>query len=488
MDTDSFAKLKDDLRIEPEIRHLLQSAALSERSHFFILTTDAPLQAKAVYEILAEAVPAIREEPVRFHRYAPRNLEDHVSPADKFHQLIIQILSPLYYWNKEKEKQDERDCIIVLDVSAGQKKDAAAWTMFFQRLNEVRNVLMDTLPGPLILFIPTFFELDFCYNAPDFWSIRSAFVHARSMPPAQPSTDQKRPSAGPFQPDSQNNVAIKQLEALIKEAEKRFEKDPENFTAARALDILLTRRGDYELKYGHLEAAFQDYSKSLDVMRKLLVLGPERTEWKRDLTVSLERLGNVHEARGELQNALDAYSESLEVRRKLLALDPERTEWQRDISVSLNKVGDVYTARGELQNALDAYSESLEVRRKLLALDPERTEWQRDISVSLDRLGDVHKTRGELQNALDAYSESLEVRRKLLTFDPERPSYHYDAGFSYYKLAMLFEKKEVIGEALDYMRKAYKELKPLSEHYPDVTNWKNAAEICADEIVRLEKI
>ena len=340
MSADSFARLKDDLRMEPEIRHLLQSVALAERSHFFILETDAPLQAKAAYEILAEVVPAIREEPMRFHRHAPRGLQEHFSPADKFHQLIIQVLTPLYYWNSDKETEDGRACVFILDGSAGQKKDATAWIMFFQRLNEVRNVLMDNLPGPLILFIPTFFELEFCYNAPDFWSIRSAIVHARAMPPPPPA-DQKRPPTHPPSLEEPDSSEIKRLDALIKEAQQHLASNPKDFTAARALVIVLTRRGDYELEYGRLEVALHDYSKSHEVMRKLLA------------------------------------------------------------------------------------------------------------------------------------------------FDPERPSYHYDAGVSCYKLAMLFEKKEVIGEASDYMRKAYKEFKPLSEHYPDVTDWKRAAEMCADEIVRL---
>ncbi len=170
---DRFEKLKKKLRQEERIDFLIDSIALAEKLNFTIMSCESAFQAKAALEVLEQGVADVRGEPVRFVRFAFTGKDKE--PAT-FKMLVAQILEPLYYW----EDKDDENKVLVIDASNAGEEDREGWIILFQRMNEVRNTLMEGTPGPLLLVLPYSLEVEFAHRAPDFWSVRSAFVRAEA--------------------------------------------------------------------------------------------------------------------------------------------------------------------------------------------------------------------------------------------------------------------------------------------------------------------
>ena len=176
MKDENFKKLKEDLRNEEDFNSLIRAISLAEKHHFTILICETPLQADAALEVLEEEVAVMRGESVRFLRYAPEKEGKRIDEPITFKQLISQVLEPLYYW----KETDEKGLIFVIDASKAGKEDEESWIIFFQRINEVRNALIERLASPLLLVLPDFLEIEFARRAPDFWSIISACIKAKT--------------------------------------------------------------------------------------------------------------------------------------------------------------------------------------------------------------------------------------------------------------------------------------------------------------------
>ncbi|MCP4109063.1 MAG: NACHT domain-containing protein [Desulfobacteraceae bacterium] len=167
-------KLKDELRQERAIRRVTRSIALAEEQNFTVIVCKEPVQARAVLSVIEEDVADMREELVKVLRYSFKREND--GQAASFHDLIAQILEPLFYWDDKESK----NTVFAIDASDVEEQDEEAWLIFFQRMNEVRNTVMNRLPGPLLLLLPPGLDREFATRAPDFWSVCSLFVQAEA--------------------------------------------------------------------------------------------------------------------------------------------------------------------------------------------------------------------------------------------------------------------------------------------------------------------
>ena len=354
MDADErYADLKRRLAAEEGIRHLTESVALADRMHFTVLVCDIPLQADAALEILEAEVARLRHEPVQLIRLRPEDRRPALEGKPAFEQLVDELLGPLRDW---QPSDGEAEPVFVIDAARAGRADAETWAAFFQRLNEVRNLLMDRLAGPLLLVLPRGWDIELCYRAPDFWSIRSAFVRAFAAP-APVGTETADGEPPPPERRYSEKPDIDRLRARLADARIRYRDHPDDPSAARALAILLDRLGDYEMDWGRLKDAADAYGEIPGGDASPLASDPERPEWRRDLSVSLIKVGDVHRARGDLAAALAAYEECLEVMRALLAADPDRPEWRRDPGQPESGRRRP-PARGDLAAALEAYEEA----------------------------------------------------------------------------------------------------------------------------------
>jgi tetratricopeptide (TPR) repeat protein len=491
-DQDLLEKYKRLLPQQQGIQHLIESIALAEKSFTILVCEDqnnpegsdltgAEYQAQAALQVLVKQVAARREEPLLLLHFA---FKRNGSESATFKGLISQILEPLYYWEglddykaeeeipshyKEdfflplcfKKKQEPFNLIgglsqpaelpsdskkitsinkvFVIDASNSEKRDEEAWMIFFQRMNEVRNTIMKRLSAPLLLIVTSALEMEFALRAPDFWSIRSDVARAEA--------DERAPLEFGNLPRIQieytkvfEKSEIERVQEQTKELREQVAATPAGSSAARALVILLTRLGDYEMQSGSLNRAQQAYEESLRIMCELVRRDSQNSEWRRALADSLEKVGNVYEAFGNLKMAFPAYEEGLEIKRSLAKIDPERTE-----------------------------------------------EWRWDLSAGLVRAGDKYIDKGNLEKGIDAYKESLELRESLIEMNPAQDLYHFDIAVSYSRMALAAEAMNDQQGAIDNFHKALSELEPLTRRRPDVAAWKKAREFCNEQGARLKK-
>lgn len=458
-----FEKLKDELRRDEGIPHLIHSLAIAEKHEFMILVCKTPLQAEAAMEILSEDVSIASGNLISLHRFGPTDDDTRNKPL-AFEDLVSLIIDPLTEWKKKEDLSH----IFIVDASGASKEDEDAWTNIFRRLNEKRNELMDGLAGPLLLILTPALAIEFAFHAPELWGMRTNLVRTGAKfvrPPSDFDAFMQSESK------ALEKIDLDRLNTKIEEARQRYTADPDSFTAARALDILLSRLGEYEKERGSLERAQEIYEESLNVMRMITTRNPERTEWRYNLAASINNVGDVLKDRGDLNNALSHYQEGLEIMRQLLDLDPEQSECLRDVSVNINKVGDVHRAQDKLDDALLAFEEGLQIRRDLLDFDPDNTEWQRDLFVSLNKVGDVHRVRGDLEKALNAFSEGLDIMRQLLEIAPERTQWRRDLSVSLDKVGNVHRDRGDLEKALVAYEESLEVRRRLINIDPESSQW-----------------
>jgi len=493
-DQDLLEKYKRLLPQQEGIQHLIESIALAEKSFTVLVCEDqsgpkgcnlpgAEYQARAALEVLVEQVAARRDEPLLLLHFA---FKRKGSESATFKGLVSQILEPLYYWeglddykaiDKEKIPLDDKEdfflplCfkkkqkpfnligglsqpaklpgypskitdtnkVFIIDASNSGKQDEEAWMIFFQRMNEVRNMIMKRLSAPLLLIVTPALEIEFAHRAPDFWSIRSDVARAEAdeaIPPELADFSRIRVEYTKVFEKSE----IERVQEQIKELRERVAAAPVASSAVRALVILLKRLGDYEMQSTRLNRAQQAYEESLKIMRELVHSDSQNSEWRRELGNSLEKVGNVYEAFGNFEKAFSAYEEGLEIKRSLAEIDPERTE-----------------------------------------------EWRWDMSAGLVRAGDKYVDHSNLEKGVAAYQESLELRESLIKMNPAQDLYYFDLAVSYSRMALWAEAINDRQGAIDYFHKALSRLEPLTKRRPDVTAWKKAFEFCNEQRARLKK-
>ncbi len=173
-------KLKNELSQEHDIESLVRHIVLTNRRLFAILVCESPIQAKAAAEVLEKSASEMEGKQIPFLHFAFKRKKEE--PAT-FKELVPQILEPLFYWDDtDKEKK-----VFLIDASDAQEQDQEGWIILFQRMNEVRNTLMNRLPGPLILILTHVLAIEFPRRVPDFWSIRSEFAEAKAnLKPLEP--------------------------------------------------------------------------------------------------------------------------------------------------------------------------------------------------------------------------------------------------------------------------------------------------------------
>lgn len=263
------------------------------------------------------------------------------------------------------------------------------------------------------------------------------------------------------------NAALDEYKKSLNIARALSARNPTNSLWRDDVAVALTAIGDARFLVGDTKGALAAYEEGLAIKRKLSAREPDNAQRRRGVMLSLRRIGHIHLKAGNAESALEAYEEALEIIRKLTSDDPNNKQWRRDLALTTSSIGDVRFQAGNIDGALEAYEEALEIIRKLSAHAPNNTQWQRDLVERFNEIGNVRLQLGDAKKAQEAYQEGLDVARALTSQDPDNTTWRSDVAVSLSKLGDL---RLQMGDAKGAL-KAYEEgleiLRTLSAQDPD---------------------
>ncbi len=151
---------------ETGLNRLIDSLSLADYMYFGVLSSRELRDGGPILDHIQENLQQILEEVITIHhlRHPPLN------PLESAH-LTRELIDPLL-----DDFKDEGYQLFVIDALWDMANHASLeGARFFRRLNELRNTIMDRLPGPLLLLTTTDLAVTFAREAPDFWSVRSVW-------------------------------------------------------------------------------------------------------------------------------------------------------------------------------------------------------------------------------------------------------------------------------------------------------------------------
>jgi tetratricopeptide (TPR) repeat protein len=468
-DAGSAASTLEGLGADAGLDRVARALASAAGFSVHVVTCPTPRLAEAALAVVMDRVAGDRGAPppvVRLDPYEHATTQRH---AIAFDVLVRAVLARLF-----APESAAPGTVVVVDASRALPEDDAAWAACLRRVDAARDLVAESLRGPLLLLGPERVEALLATAAPNLWALRGASARVDPRPSSQPSVPPaiggRRslwPSLPPVAGDTPppRSLESAELEAGLAEARARLERspdDPEALADASAWLHALVRRelaggsvtralalaearvdaerrlaakrpddvdqllalavaldgvGDARAAQGDLDRAAAAYDEALGLRRRAVARDHAAPDPVRALAVSLDRVGRMRGGRGDREGELAAYEEALAMRRHLAARGDAATR-TRDVVVSLDRVGDVWRARGDADRALAAYVEALALARRFALRAPADAAWQRALAATLDRVGDLRLHRGELDGALAAFGESLGLRRHLAALDP----------------------------------------------------------------------
>jgi len=157
---------------EPGLERLLDSLMLADRMFFAVLSTPPAIDVEALLSLVKKYLEHHLHTTLNLHHlkhaaFSKTPEEDH---------LVRQLMKPLF-----EEPGTGRHFFVINALGPSITESTAIWARFFRRLNESRNTIMDHLSGPLLLLTSPELAVLFAREAPDFWSVRSAWEEIKSL-------------------------------------------------------------------------------------------------------------------------------------------------------------------------------------------------------------------------------------------------------------------------------------------------------------------
>ena len=259
------------------------------------------------------------------------------------------------------------------------------------RLNHDRDLLRQSVPAALLIWLPDF-ALDYvARGAPDFWAWRSGVYEFQTdstlwqIESIAAFSDHDAVSLGSLSwKDKQKEIF--RLEELLRTSQALARQDKQvKQTNCR----LLHRLGFLYESLGRQSEALDRYQQSLKLANALGDRVGEGT--------TLNNLSQIYHARGDYNGRAKYLEEALVIRR---AIGDRAGE-----GVTLNNLSQIYHARGDYTAALKYLEESLAIRRAIGDRAGEGT--------TLNNLSPIYHARGDYETALRYLEESLAIHRAI---------------------------------------------------------------------------
>ncbi len=256
-------------------------------------------------------------------------------------------------------------------------------------LNASRNSFAQTLPCPVVLWVPEYVLTAIMQGAPDFFSIRSGVYFFAAKPSEMTELARSLLGRGYSEvanlslAEKHNRIAA--LELLLSD----YKSLPEN-----QRDYKTEMRLNFQL--GDLFSLLRAYDKAMTHYQRSLQLS-QRLGYRAEMANLLVRIGITHQDRGEYEVALEQYKQALATFEEL----GNRT----GISNSLHNIGIIHQDRGDFDAAMKNYQRALAIAEELSD--------HAGVASSLYQIGRIYQGRGEYEAALEYFQRSLAIEKKL---------------------------------------------------------------------------
>lgn len=230
-------------------------------------------------------------------------------------------------------------------------------------------------------------------------------------------------------------------------------------------------RGKALQTQGHLVEALDEYRKSLEISRKLVLADPTQTAWQRNLSVNHVMIGTVLEAQGQPDAAMLEHRRSLEILQNLVKTNPDNTILQHDLAANHDLIGGVLQSRGQLDDALIKYRQALDITQSLAKTDPYNSAWQSGLWASHNNIGDVLRLQGRLDMALVEYRQALDITQSLAQADPSNIVWQNNLLVSHNNTGAVLKAQNHLDNALGEYQRGLAIAQKLAQVDPSNTDW-----------------
>lgn len=198
----------------------------------------------------------------------------------------------------------------------------------------------------------------------------------------------------------------------VEVAQAMSKADPDSIEVQRTLLIAHGNLGDLSLTVKNPRAAKKSYCQTREIAQKLAEITSEA--WaQRDLSVAYNKLGHTCKQLGQLQAAKDNYQKSLTLRTNLLKADPKNPAAQRDLAITYEWLGTTCFELREIRSAMANYREGWAICEKLAKANPSESLFQCMWAQSHYRLGLCNEQQCQFHAACDFYELALAVAQRL---------------------------------------------------------------------------
>ncbi len=279
-------------------------------------------------------------------------------------------------------------CVYGLENSLREQSQSSP---MLGRLNHERDLLRQSIPAALLIWLPDF-ALDYvARGAPDFWAWRSGVYEFQTdsalwhMESIVAFGDHDAVSLDSLSWEDKQKEIVR-LEELLRTSQALTQQDKQIKQTNRRL---LNQLGFLYKSLGRQDKALDRYQKSLKLAQNL---GNRAGEG-----ATLNNLSQIYRARGDYDTALRYLEESLAIQR---AIGDRAGK-----GVTLNNLSQIYKARGDYATALRYLEESLAIRRAIGNRVGE--------GATLNNLSTLYHARGDDGTALRYLEESLAISRAI---------------------------------------------------------------------------
>lgn len=271
--------------------------------------------------------------------------------------------------------------------------DEAYKLPFIANLNASRNSFPETIPCPLVLWIPEYVLNAIMLGAPDFYSIRSGTYFFAAYP-SETSEIALALTAGSEWGTANLTLAEKKERIhAIKSLLSDYQALPPEKRDLQSEMRLLYRLGNLLTLLGMFDSA-EHYLQNLLYMAR--EMGNKIYE-----NYSLSGLGSIYHQQKRFTEAEAAFKQSIE--------GFHNSGHQLSETIALANIGNVYTEQKRWEEAQKVYQRSLELSRKFGDRQSE--------GLILNNLGTTLLRQQQFSEAEKLYQQSLEIAEELSDYD-----------------------------------------------------------------------
>ncbi|WP_292733693.1 lipopolysaccharide assembly protein LapB [Nostoc sp. JL31] len=364
-----------------------------------------------------------------------------------------------------KEIHLEPDKKLVLIVIGLEKSIGLSgeYPPVLQDLNFVRDAFTNSVPHPILIFLPDHALTRLAKYAPDFWAWRKGVFYFQTVQSTQDlaieKTIQSERILGSLDlPERQERIDL--LERLlmeestnvrtrinilkelgvayrsIGEAEKaedflqkalKLTEEDENLAGIKG-SVLHALAGIYANK-GDMDEAIALCNQSLEIT--------ERIGNVQGQAATLHELGRIYANKGEVDEAIALYNQSLEITERIGDVQTK--------AATLHELGRIYANKGEVDEAIALYNQSLEITERIGDVQTK--------AATLHELGRIYANKGEVDEAIALYNQSLEITERIGDVQTK--------AMALWGLGHLAEKQGEYTKAISYLQPALEILQRL---------------------------